>query len=95
MADWLCHLVTIFLLAEIIAADAQVAQGHLVPSVSFFEIILYCKTHLGAFKLDHLQPVKAILFSKFYNFSTFIMGANSYYPRGLIMGKGKFFQLPI
>ena len=45
-ADWLCHLVTIFLLAEIIAADAQVAQGHLVPSVSFFEIILYCKTHL-------------------------------------------------
>ena len=46
MADWLCHLVTIFLLAEIIAADAQVAQGHLMPSVSFFEIILYCKTHL-------------------------------------------------
>ena len=46
MADWLCHLVTIFLLAEIIAADAQVAQGHLMPSVSFFEIILYSKTHL-------------------------------------------------
>ena len=49
-ADWLCHLVTIFLLAEIIAADAQVAQGHLVPSVSFFEIILYCKTHLSTAK---------------------------------------------
>ena len=42
----------------------------------------------GAFKLDHLQPVKAILFSKFYNFSTFILEANSYYPRGLIMRKG-------
>ena len=50
-ADWLCHLVTIFLLAEIIAADAQVAQGHLVPSVSFFEIILYCKTHLGVIRI--------------------------------------------
>ena len=42
----------------------------------------------GAFKLDHLHPVKPILFSKFYNFSTFILGANSYYPTGLIMGKG-------
>ena len=35
----------------------------------------------GTFKLDHLQPAKPILFSKFYNFSTFILGANSYYPR--------------
>ena len=43
----------------------------------------------GAFKLDHLHPVKPILFSKFYNFFTFILGANSYYPRGLIMRKGK------
>ena len=34
----------------------------------------------GAFKLDHLQPVKPMLFSKLYNFSTFILGANSYYP---------------
>ena len=41
----------------------------------------------GAFKLDHLHPVKPILFSKFYNFFTFILGANSYYPRGLIMRK--------
>ena len=39
----------------------------------------------GSFKLDHLHPVKSILFSKFYNFSTFILEANSYYPRGLIM----------
>ena len=42
----------------------------------------------GAFKLDHLQPVKPILFPKFSNFFTFILEANSYYPRGLIMGKG-------
>ena len=42
----------------------------------------------GAFKLDHLHPVKPILFSKFPNFFTFILEANSYYPRGLIMRKG-------
>ena len=42
----------------------------------------------GAFRLDHLHPVKPILFSKFYNFFTFILEANSYYPRGLIMRKG-------
>ena len=35
----------------------------------------------GAFKLDHLQPVVPILFTKFSNFFTFILGANSYYPR--------------
>ena len=35
----------------------------------------------GAFKLDHLQPVKPILFPRFSNFFTFILGANSYYPR--------------
>ena len=35
----------------------------------------------GAFKLDYLQPVKPILFPKFSNFCTFILGANSYYPR--------------
>merc|ERR1711950_38109 len=42
----------------------------------------------GAFKLDHLHSVEPILFSKFYNFFTFILEANSYYPRGLIMRKG-------
>ena len=42
----------------------------------------------GAIKLDHLHPVKPILFSKFYNFFTFILEANSYYPSGLIMRKG-------
>ena len=46
----------------------------------------------GAFKLDHLQPVKPTLFSKFYNFFTFILGAISYYPRGLILRKKKFSQ---
>ena len=34
----------------------------------------------GAFKLDHLQPVKPILFSKFCNFFTFILGANFLLP---------------
>ena len=49
----------------------------------------------GAFKLDHLQPFKPILFWKISNFFTFILGSQFYYPRGLIMGKGKFLQLPI
>ena len=31
---------------------------------------------------------RAILFSKFYNFFTFILEANSYYPRGLILREG-------
>ena len=35
----------------------------------------------GAFKLDHLQPVEPILFCKFSNYLTFILEANSYYPR--------------
>ena len=35
----------------------------------------------GAFKLDHLQPVELILFCKISNFCTFILEANSYYPR--------------
>ena len=49
----------------------------------------------GEFKLDHLQPFKPILFWKISNFFTFILGSQFYYPRGLIMGKGKFLQLPI
>ena len=47
----------------------------------------------GAFKLDHLHPVEPILFSKFYNFFTLILGPNSYYPRGLIMEKREFSHL--
>ena len=35
----------------------------------------------GAFKLDHLQPVEPNLFWKFSYYLTFILEANSYYPR--------------
>ena len=38
----------------------------------------------GAFKLDHLQPIKPLLFPNFYNFFTFILSA--------IIGKGAFSQ---
>ena len=47
----------------------------------------------GAFKVDHLHPVKPILFSKFYNFFTFILEANSYYPRRANNEKREFSQL--
>ena len=43
----------------------------------------------GAFKLDHWQPVKPILLTKFSNFFTFLLGANSYYPRERKAEKGK------
>ena len=46
----------------------------------------------GAFKLDHLQPVKPILFPKFSNFNIFILGTgepNSYYPRERKVENGK------
>ena len=43
---------------------------------------------LGAFKLDHLQPVKLILFQKISIFLPFILGSSiSYYPRERKMGK--------
>ena len=35
----------------------------------------------GAFKLDHLQPVKPILFPKISNFFTFIMGGQFLIPQ--------------
>ena len=42
----------------------------------------------GAFKLDHLQPVKLILFQKISNFLLFILGGPiSYYPRERKEGK--------
>ena len=46
------------------------------------------------FKLYHLQPVEPILLPKFSNFFTFILGANSYYPReeGDENGKMEFTQ---
>ena len=38
---------------------------------------------LGAFKLDHLQPVKLILSHKISAYLTFILGVPiSYYPEG-------------
>ena len=43
----------------------------------------------GAFKLDHFWPVEPILLPKFSNFFTFIVGANSYYPREGKAEKGK------
>ena len=43
----------------------------------------------GAFKLDHFQPVKLILFLNFSNFCTFILEANSYYPREWRTENGK------
>ena len=43
----------------------------------------------GAFKLDHLHPIKPLLSWKFSNFLLSYWEANSYYPRGLICnGKG-------
>ena len=45
------------LLAGSTAADAQVAQGLLVPSRSFFEISLDCRTRLGPHPIRHLPHV--------------------------------------
>ena len=44
---------------------------------------------LGTFKVDHLQPVDPILFHKFSLFFTFMLGANSYYPRESNAENGK------
>ena len=42
----------------------------------------------GAFKLDHLQPVKLISFQNISTFLPFILGGPiSYYPRGPERGK--------
>ena len=49
----------------------------------------------GAFKLDHFQPSEPILFWNFSNFWLSCWGANSYYPRELIMGVGRISHLPI
>ena len=35
----------------------------------------------GAFKLDHLQHFKPILFQKFYNFFTYILGGQFLLPQ--------------
>ena len=47
----------------------------------------------GAFKLDHMQPVKPILFPKFYNFFTFILGCQFLLPQRANNEKREFSQL--
>ena len=47
----------------------------------------------GVFKLDHLQPVKPILFPKFYNFFTFKLGGQFLLPQRANNGKREFTQL--
>ena len=42
----------------------------------------------GAFKLDHLQPIKPLLFPNFYNFFTFILGGQFLLPQRANNGKG-------
>ena len=41
----------------------------------------------GIFKSDNLQPFEPMFFQKYSNFSLSYWEANSYYPRGLMMGK--------
>ena len=47
----------------------------------------------GAFKLDHLQPFKPILFWKISNFFTFILGSPFLLPQRANYEKGEFSQL--
>ena len=47
----------------------------------------------GAFKLDHLQPVKPFLFPKFSNFCTFILGGQFLLPQRANNEKREFSQL--
>ena len=47
----------------------------------------------GAFKLDHLQPIKSLLFPHFYNFLTSILGGQFLLPQRANNGKREFFQL--
>ena len=47
----------------------------------------------GAFKPDHLQPIKPLLFQNFYNFFTFILGGQFLLPQRANIGKREFTQL--
>ena len=47
----------------------------------------------GVFKLDHSHPVEPILFSKFYNFFTFILGGQFLLPQRANNEKREFTQL--
>ena len=42
----------------------------------------------GAFKLDHLQPIEAILFQKIFNFFSFILGGQFLLPQRTNNGNG-------
>ena len=46
-----------------------------------------------AFKLDHLKSLEPILFQKFFNFSTLILGGQFLLPQGANNGEGEFIQL--
>ena len=46
----------------------------------------------GAFKLDHLQPVKPILFWEIFNFFTLILGSPFLLPQRANYKKGEFSQ---
>ena len=50
---------------------------------------------LGPSNWTICSPLSQFHSEHFQTLSLSYWGANSYYPRGLIMGKGKFFQLPI
>ena len=47
----------------------------------------------GAFKLDHLHPIKPLLLQKFSIFFTFILGGQFFLPQRANDGKREFFQL--
>ena len=47
----------------------------------------------GAVKLDHLHHVEPLLFTKFSNFFTFILGGQFLFPQRANTEKREFFQL--
>ena len=47
----------------------------------------------GAFKSDHLQPIKLILLQKIFNFFTFILGGQFLLPQRANMQKREFSKL--
>ena len=49
----------------------------------------------GAFKLDHLQPFKPILFWNFYKVFTFILGSPFLLPQRANNGSWENFPFPI
>ena len=55
---------------------------------------LYPKGDGQFFQLDHLQPINLCHPRKFQKFSLSFVKTNSYYPIGLIMGKGDSSKCP-